>query len=164
MKHLFICTTFLAVFLSGACKKKEEPVPNAVFTGKLTSSGLVNFKGLCTWSVEYVNSNFDIKLDGSRQTVLTASVATTMKEAVVSGGCTPASQQSPHLYSLASASVNGTDIVIYFKQDAVSFPQNEASFTGFVTSSSITGILTFFRKSDGIFCKVEMPFEFQKTN
>jgi hypothetical protein len=164
MKKLLICASVLTILLLGACKKKDGPAPDIVFTGKLTSSGLVNFKGLCTWSVEYVNSNFDIKLGGRGQTVLLANIATTMKEAVVSGGCTPPSQQSPHLYSLVSASVNGAKIDIYFKQDAGSFPQNEASFTGFITSSGITGKLTFYRKSDGIFCKVEMPFQLQKTN
>jgi hypothetical protein len=163
MKKIIVLLTFLFGILFSSCKKTADPAPENSYTGKLSSSGSVSFKGLCMWSVEYNNSTFDIKLDNKKQTVLSATVSTTMKENVLSGSCIPLTQQSQHLYTLSSATVNGSNLLIYFKQDSNSFPQNTASFIGNINATSITGLLTFYRISDGIFCKVEMPFQILKN-
>jgi len=86
-----------------------------------------------------------------------------MKEKVVTGSCIPSAQQSQHSYTLSTSSISGNSLLIYFRQDESSFPQNIALFTGTITSTGISGILTFYRKSDGIFCKVEMPFQLSKA-
>lgn len=160
MKLFCLLTGFL--FLLGSCQKTETAAPDNNFSGKLASSGVVNFNGLCTWSAEYVNSVFDVKLDNSNQKVLYANVATAMREQVITGSCIPSSQQSLHVYTLSAFSISGNSLVIYFSQDAGSFPQNTASFSGTITSTGIAGTLTFYRKSDGIFCEVGMPFQLSK--
>lgn len=161
MKLFYIATALL--FFLGACQKIETAAPDINYSGKLATSGAVNFKGLCTWSVEYINTVFDVKLDNSNQKILSATIATTMKEHVVTGNCIPASQQNQHSYTLSAFSISGNSLLIYFKQDNNSFPQNIASFSGTVTASEITGVLLFFRKSDGIFCTVEMPLQLSKV-
>jgi hypothetical protein len=162
MKLFYIAPALL--FLLGACQKTETAAPDINYSGKLTTSGAVNFKGLCTWSAEYVNSVFDVKLDNSNQKVLYANISTTMKEKLITGSCIPASQQSQHVYTLSAFSISGNSLAIYFMQDTGSFPQNTASFSGTIASTGIAGTLTLYRKSDGIFCKVEMPFQLAKTN
>ncbi|MCC6287984.1 MAG: hypothetical protein IT249_08865 [Chitinophagaceae bacterium] len=153
----------IALLFFMACQKTEMAAHDNNFSSTLAISDAVNFKGLCTWSVEYSNTAFDLKLNNLNQTVLTATITTTMKEKVVTGNCIPASQQSQHSYALSAFFISGNSLIVYFKQDDSSFPQNIASFTGIINASDITGILTFYRKSDGIFCKVEMPLQLSKN-
>jgi hypothetical protein len=161
MKLFCMLSAFVCVF--SACQKTATVAPDNIFSGKLPGSGAVNFYGLCSWNVEYINTAFDVKLDNSNQKVLYANIATTMKEKLLAGNCIPAAQQSQHAYTLSAYAINGNSVVIYFKQDDSSFPQNNASFSGTITATGITGILIFYRKADAIFCKVEMPFQITKN-
>lgn len=156
-----ILTTIMILSLV-ACNNNDDPMPDISFEGTLKSSGSVNFSGVCTWSVEYVNSIFEIKYDDGTQTPLTARVSTEMIETINSGGCSKPYPRNTHVYTLRSFSVSQTKMLLYFKQDNMSFPQNEASFSGTINNSVIEGTLTFFRKSDAIFCKVDMPINLQK--
>jgi len=158
------CLFISILLLLGSCQKTENASPDNIFSGNLASSGAVTFNGLCTWSAEYINTSFDVKLDNSNRKVLYANIVTTMKEKVITGSCIPASQQSQHAYMLSAFTISGDSLVIYFKQDESSFPQNTSSFSGTITRTGITGNLTFYRKSDGIYCKVEMPLQLIKTN
>jgi len=136
-----------------------------IFIGTTLNSGVVNFTGFCNYSVEYINTSFELKLDNTQQNILSANVFSTMVENIV-GSCsqTQPAPSNRHSYFLNSSSISGNSITINFGQDASSFPQNNASFSGTKNGSTISGTLTLNRISNGLTCLVTIPVSVIQIN
>ncbi|MBB5441325.1 hypothetical protein HDC92_005033 [Pedobacter sp. AK017] len=129
---------------------------DSFFTGGLSTTGKIAF-GEGNFTVEYTNVHFAIKLNKQNHQVIEADVDATMNEIKeIKTNPVVGYPTNNHGYSLKNSSISGQTITITFNQDPISFPQNNASFTGTMTENTINGTLTFNRTSNGLACVINM--------